>query len=122
MVRMVFSKVPQAVLLKNVGKGTAFGVAVTDVSGQRLSLRSVEAVEPLGEGPHESRRIGRISHALSSQPVPGQTYDLHYQDITGRWHRTTAILKKGRFVNTFTFLRWSWRVPKHAREEAVLRG
>jgi hypothetical protein len=95
MVRMVFSKVPQAVLLKNVGKGTAFGVVMTDVSGHRLSFRSVEAVEPLGEGPNESRRIGRISHALNSQPVLGQTYYLHYQDITGRWHRTTAIRRRG---------------------------
>jgi hypothetical protein len=123
MVRVVYSRHPQTVILKNVGRGTAFGVVMSDDSGRRLSHDSVDAVEPLGVGTQESVRIGRVVHALRQQPQVGQTYRLHYQDITGEWHRTIATMGRQRFVVRFTVVRWGvrLRVPRDVRADRVIR-
>lgn len=123
MVRVVWSRRPKAILLKNMGRGTAFGAVLSNTSGRRVSGKPVDAVEPLGAGAQESERIGRVPHALVEQPLQGQTYWLHYQDITGRWHRTVATLEAGRYVVQFRVLRWGtrFRVPKDVFSGRLIR-
>lgn len=123
MVRVVFCRHPQAVILKNMGRGTAFGVVMSNDSGRQLSHNRVDAVEPLGVGTQESIRIGRVAHALREKLEVGKAYRLHYQDITGRWHETTATMRKQKFVVRFSVVRWGgwFRVPKAVRVGGLIR-
>lgn len=123
MVRVVFSRRPNTVILKNMGRGTAFGVVMSDDSGRQLSHQSVDAVEPLGGGSQEPIRIGRVVHALREHLQVGHTYRLYYQDITGRWHQTIATKQNKRFVVKFRMVRWGvrLRVPKDVRANRLIR-
>lgn len=133
MVRVVWSTAPNVVLLKNMGRGPAFGAVLTDAKKRNVSTKSVDVVEPLGpprvdpEGPSESTRPGRRAHHLNTSIEADSDYYLYYQDIVGRWHKTTARLSGNRFANRFSFLGTSgyfwgrWRVPPEVRAQSLIR-
>jgi hypothetical protein len=82
-----------ALILKNVGRGTAISLVLVAGRGANASLllAEVDALEPLGQlyGPAfvEASRVGRRSVEVALQP--GCSYRLLFQDSAGDWHETS---------------------------------
>jgi hypothetical protein len=101
------------VILKNVGRGPGMAAVLVDARDHVLANRDV--VEPIGPGPTESQRLGRLEVATSDDLSDGQTYRLFYQDLRGHWHATEFFIASDGFRTTFRGRQWPWKVPRSVK-------
>ena len=92
--------VMDAVLLKNVGRGPALTVLAVSRTGDLL-LGDVDVVEPLGVGASESERSGRVRMTLQRRITMDESYELYYQDVLSKWHRTRFRARPWRIECSF---------------------
>ena len=107
----------QGFVVKNIGRGPAVGVSLTDHSGRVLYF--LDAVEPLGLGVgSEAQRTGRAAfHTPEAIPrLPGFPFFLVYQDVGGRWFVTKLVPDGDHFKTQFIRIRWPRVVPVAVRE------
>lgn len=91
----------RSLLLKNYGRGPAFGVLLFDPDDGLIGdpIASVNVVEPLGADPIERNRIGRATVELRNphQLRLGHRDRVICQDLAGVFHETTLTVEGGRF-------------------------
>ena len=108
-------------VVKNIGRGPALGVALIDHEGAVLGF--VDAVEPLaqGVGP-ESERSGRVEFLAEREVprLPGFPLFLVYQDVGGRWYATKLVPDGARFRTRFFRIRWKRNVPDAVRAKLTV--
>ena len=114
LVRVVRSSNPRAVILKNVGRGPAMAAVLVD--GRDHVLANVDVVEPIGSGPSEAERLGRLQLAISDDLSEGHTYRLFYQDLRGYWHTTEVFIGSDGLRTTFRGRQSRWNVPRAVRD------
>lgn len=120
-----------SLLLKNYGRGPAFGVMLFDPDEgiDADPIASVNVVEPLGEplgtDPSERNRVGRTAVELRHpyQLRFEHRYRLLYQDLAGVFHETNLTVEGGRFRVRFLGGQRRWwhlheAIPTKAYESA----
>jgi hypothetical protein len=90
----------QSLILKNTGTGPAHAVIAFDPENAAV-MGKAPIVEPLGPGPDEAHRIGRVVMPLNRPTILGHTYELYYQDRRGAWHATQFRVARTEIEYTF---------------------
>lgn len=103
----------RCVVLKNIGRGPGMSVALVDSAARVLA--NVDVVEPLGSGPKESERLGRVELPISEDLADGHKFRLFYQDVRGSWHVTEVFASSCGLTTRFRNRQWWWRVPSSVR-------
>lgn len=110
-------------ILKNYGKGPAFSVMLFQEDAVFLNdgpIGIVDVVEPLGSGPLESRRLGRV--VLNASVANDRRYRLLYQDLEGRFHETEFVTSSQGFTVQYRGSRLIEEIPRWAHDIAAMVG
>lgn len=114
-------------ILKNIGRGAAISIVLTDSQHQILQLRdskggfrdSVDVLDP-----HAGEALGRYETVCQS-PIPranNQVYCLYYQDFIGGWHLTKEYVQGEDFRCEFLGPQTVGSIPAHIRDRAQVGG
>jgi hypothetical protein len=111
-VRMTRTIAPNDVglIFKNVGRGAALGIFLTDSKHQILPLQdpkggfrnTIDVLDQATGGPLKER-LGRYT-SESQVPLPrvdGDLYFIYYQDFDGRWYQTIEHVLGNEFRSEF---------------------
>lgn len=120
MLRVVPTKAPSFLLVKNIGRGPAVSVSLFDKRPETV-IAELDLVEPLGPRPSngEVYRVGRREIHLGQDISVATPYRLAYQDIAGRWHETVFLRNR---TSTLTVLYLGPRSPRKIPKTISSKG